>query len=259
MKKVTLLCGLLLAMSASMAAAATGVGLRWTTCIGDAGTPNKNFACTSNTGTNTLVGTFELGAAGLLATSGNEIIVDIAAAGATLPAWWGFKVAGTCRTASLSMGTTNAAGVNCADWGQGQAAGGIGAYNIGQRGPNTARVVAAVAVAPDFLQDLLGGQEYFSFTININNAKTVGTGACAGCSTPVCIVFNSVNLTTPILANNIKISGPSNGTDADFATWQGGAGVIVAPYPGGNGGTGCPQATPTQNKTWGAVKSMYHN
>src|SRR5215467_11821444 len=86
MKRVTLLCGLLLAMSASVAAA-SGVGLRWQACLGDAGAINRNFACNTNAGTNNiLVGTFELGAAGLANVSGNEVVIDLGAAGATLPA-----------------------------------------------------------------------------------------------------------------------------------------------------------------------------
>jgi hypothetical protein len=251
MKKVTLLCGLLLAMSASIATAA-GLGIRWTECIGDGGTANRNFACNVNTGSNVLVGTFELGAAGLAQTSGEEIIVDLASASATLPTWWAFKNVGTCRTGSLAIGaapTANAA--NCADWGGGLAGAGLGAYIIGARGPNTARIVAASAVPPSGLQDLSGGQEYFAFTLAINNLKTVNAG-CTGCQTAVCIVFNSLNMTTPILANNVFLTGPSNGTDADFCTWQGGAGVIVGGTPG------CGAATPTKNTTWGAVKAMYH-
>jgi hypothetical protein len=252
MKKVTLLCGLLLAVSASIAAAAPGVGLRWNECIGDAGLPNRNFACNVNTGSSTLVGTFELGA-DLGNTSGEEIVVDLATASPALPAWWGFKNVGTCRTGSLAIGsapTANAA--NCADWGGGLVAGiGIGAYIVGGAGPNTARIVAAGAVPPDGLQNLTAGTEYFGFTLTINNLKTVGTGSCEGCAVPACIVFNSVNMTTPILANNVKLSGPSNGTDAHFVTWQGGLGVNTGR------GTGCPAATPTQNKTWSQVKSMY--
>ena len=251
MKKVTLLCGLLLALSASVAAAA-GVGIRWNACLSDGGAINKNFACNTNLGTNVLVGTFETGAAGLLQTSGNEVVIDLASASSPLPAWWQMKNAGTCRATALAMNfTVSATAVNCADWAQAQSAGGIGAYNIGLRGPNTARVVAAIAVPPSALQDLVGGQEYFSFNLTINNTKSVGTGNCAGCSDPVCIVFNSINLTTPVLANNIFITGPSNGTDANFCTWQGGAGVSTP------GGSGCPQATPTHNKTWSQVKSLY--
>jgi hypothetical protein len=106
-------------------------------------------------------------------------------------------------------------------------------------------------VPPSGLQDLSGGQEYFAFTLAINNLKTVN-GGCTGCQTAVCIVFNSLNMTTPVLANNVLLTGPSNGTDADFCTWQGGAGVIVGGTPG------CGAATPTKNTTWGAVKAMYH-
>ena len=251
MKRVTLLCGLLLAMTATVASAA-GVGIRWTECIGDGGTLNRNFACNVNTGSNVLVGTFQLGAAGLAQTSGEEIVVDLGSASATLPAWWQFKNVGTCRTGSLAIGAAPTANpANCADWGGGLAGAGLGAYIIGARGPNTARVVAASAVPPSGLQDLSGGQEYFAFTLAINNLKTVN-GGCTGCQTAVCIVFNSLNMTTPILANNVFLTGPSNGTDADFCTWQGGAGVIVGGTPG------CGAATPTKNTTWGAVKAMYH-
>jgi len=249
MKKVTLLCALLLAMSASVAAAA-GVGLKWNACASDGGLTNKVFACNTNNGTNLLVGTFETGAAGLLHTSGNEVVIDLASQSTPLPAWWAFKNAGTCRSAALTMNFVNSAtAVNCVDWALGAAAGGIGAYNIGLRGPNTARLVAALAVAPDNLQNLDGGQEYFSFNLSISNVKTVN--GCAGCLDPVCIVFNSINLTTPVLANNIFLTGPSNGTDSNFCTWQGGAGVVTP------GGSGCPQATPTKNKTWSQVKALY--
>ena len=253
MKKVTMLCGLLLALSASIASA-SGVGLKWNACASDAGLTNKMFACTSNTGSNLLVGTFTLDPAGqgLANVSGNEVIIDLASADPVLPAWWQMFKAGTCRNSSLTMNfVISPSATNCADWALGFSAGGIGAYNIGQRGPNTSRIIAAIAVPPTALQNLVGGQEYFSFNVVINNLKSVGTGSCAGCQTPVCIVFNSVNLTTPILANNIKLTGPSNGSDSNYCTWQGGLGVVTG------GGSGCPAATPTKNATWSQVKSMY--
>ena len=249
MKRVTLLCGLLLAMSATVAAA-SGVGLRWNNCLANSGTINQNFACNTNSGSQpNLVGSFALGG-DLPSVSGNEVVIDLASASATLPAWWSVKNAGSCRgSLALTMNFIGGGG-NCPNWAGGAASGGIGAYNVGARGPNTARIVAALAVPPDGLQDLAGGTEYFAFNVSITNAKTVNS--CAGCSTPVCIVFNSINITTPILANNILLSGPENATDGDFATWQGGAGVVVGGTPG------CGAATPTKNATWGAVKAMYH-
>ena len=252
MKKVILLCGMLLAV-ASVASAAPGTNLRWTGCFGDGGAINRVFTCTSNTlpGGSSLVGSFEVGAA-ILQTSGQEVVIDIAAAAATLPAWWQFKNVGTCRQLSLGINfTPPSTALLCTDWSGGQASGGIGAYNIGARGPNTARIVAAIAVAGAALADLAVGQEYFSNNVTINNAKTVGTGACAGCLTPVCIVFNSIKITTQVAANDRVITGPTNGTDSNYAMWQGGAGVTVG------ASTGCPQATPTRSTTWSSVKSLY--
>jgi hypothetical protein len=249
------LCGLLLALTASIASAAAGVNLRWSACFGDGGTANKTFACNSNTaGSSVLVGSFELGA-DLLQTSGVEIVVDVATAGATLPAWWDFKNPGSCRTASLVMNPTIAiSAANCADWAAGGAAGGLAAYSVGGGGPNTSRMIGGFAIAVP-LADLTGGQEYFAFNAIINNAKTVGTGSCAGCSTPACIVLNSIKCATPpvtgVPSRDVKLSGPTNGTDSNYATWQGGAGV------NSNRGQGCPAATPTHKSTWQQVKTLY--
>jgi hypothetical protein len=251
MKKVILLCGTLLAFSATIASAAQGVNLRWQACFGDGGTLNRAFACTANTGSSLLVGSFEMGA-DLPSVSGNEVVIDLAADGPVLPDWWQFRNAGTCRTTSLSFNTTiSGAAVNCVDWGNGLSVGGIGAYIVGGGGPNTARIVAAAAVPSSSLSDLFGGTEYFSFNAVINYQKTIGAPSCAGCQVPVCLVFNSLNLTTPVAANNRKLTGPTNGTDSDFATWQGGG------NPASGRGNGCPAATPTRNSTWGSVKSLY--
>ena len=255
MKKVTLLCGMLLALTASIASAGSGVNLRWNACFGDGGAINRAFACNSNAGSNLAVGSFELGTT-LLQTSGNEIVVDLASATATLPAWWGYKNVGTCRQLAAAMnGIIAASAVNCQDWSGGQASGGIGAYNIGARGPNTSRVVAALAVPAAALADLFPAQEYFSFNFTFNNTKTVGTGACAGCNVGICLVFNSVKLTTPPVvgqpSRDITLTGPTNGTDSDFCTWQGPVAPVV------QGVVGCGQATPTRNATWSSVKALY--
>jgi len=251
MRKSTVPCGLLLALLATAASASPGVNLRWSACFGDGGTFNRGFACNVNTGGHQLVGSFELGA-NLVNTSGNEIIVDLAADAPVLLAWWEVRFPGLCRSTSLSFNTAiSPAAVNCFDWGQGLAVGGIGAYQIGIAGPNTARVKAVSAVPPSGLQTLFTGVEYFSFNLFINNVNTVGTTSCAGCETPVCIVFNSLNLTTPISANNRTLTGPTNGTDSNFCTWQGGG------QPISGRGEGCPAATPTRLTTWGTVKSLY--
>ncbi len=142
-------------------------------------------------------------------------------------------------------------GTNCPDWSNGQGQGGLGAYNIGQYGANTSRFKIVSAVPQSGYADLFAGQEYFSFNISINNLKTAGTGNCSGCTVPVCLVYNSIKITTPIGANDRTWVGNTNGTDSRVATWQGG-GAPTTPN-----GIGCPAATPTRSSTWGAVKGLY--
>jgi len=247
MKKVLLLCGLLVALTATVASAAQGVNLRWNACFGDLGTANRNSTCLANSGTNALVGSFEVGS-DILGVTGIEVVVDLVTASPTLPAWWAFG-AGGCRAGSLSANPTiSPLAANCFDWANGLAAGGLAAYQVGGGGPNTARIIIGFAVASP--NDVLGAQEYFGTNILVSNAKSVGTGGCAGCLTPGCIVFNSCNV-VPGTNAGTKAVGPTNGTDSNFATWQGGGGVSTGR------GTGCPAATPTRNTTWGSVKSLY--
>ena len=243
---------LALVLLATAAHAGSGVNLRWDRCLGDAGVFNKNFACNTNSGSEVLVCSFQLGE-DMFDVSGQELVVDLVTGGSTLPAWWAFKNAGTCRQFALSMNTANSAvAVNCTDWAEGAGVGGIGAYNIGIRGANSARLLAVSAVPPDALKSLTTGIEYFSMNFPITHIKTVGTGACDGCTVGACIVFTRVNITTPVLANNRILSSAANGTDSYFATWQGGT---ISDYYGVH--LPCPYPVPTKRSTWGALRALY--
>ena len=249
-RSLVALLALALSTIAADAHANGGVAIRWDQCYADGGAQNKNFACDTNDGSETLVVSF-VPAADIVNANGLEIVIDLASSSAILPQWWFFKNIGACRQTSLATGTT-VGGLYCPDWSAGNGFGGIAAYNVGQRGTNTSRIKMAAAVQPaDQAQNLSGLSEYLGFRLVIDNAKTVGTGACAGCTTPVCIVLMSMNISTPILLNNRLLTGPANGTDSDFALWQGGGNPVV----GGN--SGCPAATPTAKRTWGAVKALY--
>ena len=241
---------------ASSALAAPGVSLSWSFCHGEGtGSNNRTFACSANTGTNVLVCSFEL-PSDLAQVSGNEIILDVLTQQATLPAWWDFKNVGTCRSTSLSFNTTaDANNVVCIDWAQGGSSGGIGAYDqsgitgVGAGGSidpsltaSHRRLKIALAVPSTSLQNLVAATEYFACNLTINNLKTVGTGSCAGCTEPMCVVYNSCNVTTPVLANNIFI-GNASAPGANIVTWQG-------------AGPNC-NAVPTKNATWGQVKALY--
>jgi len=232
--------------------AAAGVNLRWSRCSGDGGTQNAAFACDTNSGSELLVGSFVLPAP-LAQVSGNEASIDLISQDDPLPAWWDFKNAGTCRLNSLHFNTTaNANDVVCLDWAGGHSSGGIGSYTTGtpssmgsidpSLAPQHRRCVMALAVPPDSLRDLLADTEYFSFNLVIDHAKTVGTGACGGCAGSVCLVLQLINITTPVLANNIFM-GNATTPGSNMAHWQG-------------TGADC-NLVPVKNRTWGEVKAMY--
>lgn len=237
-------------LAATPAHAARGLNLSWSRCHGEGvGTQNRTFACDTNDGTEVLVGSFVMNEP-LAQVSGNEVVIRLISQDDPLPAWWDFKNAGSCRQTSLTFNTTeDPSDVVCADWAQGGSTGGIGSYSNGfpdSIDPSLTsryrRVTLALAVPPSALMDLQPDIEYFSFNLVVDHAKTVGTGACGGCSGAVCLVFNSINITTPVLANDIYFFGGTT-PGSDMAHWQGtGAECLLVPV---------------KSKTWGEVKAMY--
>jgi hypothetical protein len=254
----------LLLIASPRASAGPGVSLSWNTCFGEGtGVRNVNFACNTNAGTRTLVGSITSGI-DIDRAYAFESQIDIAAAAADLPAWWMVQIGG-CRYGGLSSdGVASATDVACVDIALGQ---GVvpHSYSVGDRGPNTLRLHVGLGfdnLAGTFIPDVTAGVEYFIFNVRLGNSKTTGDGACGGCSTPVCIVFNSTDvlycdpLATPeCFGPNTNyprhfISGAA-APGSDFVTWQGGG------LPTVGGATGCPAATATKARTWGSVKALY--
>jgi hypothetical protein len=243
MKKIACITALLLALGAA-SASASRLNLAWTNCLGDGGTTNQNFACNANTGASTMIASFTPNMTSST-VNGNEVVIDVQTASSALPAWWEFKNPGTCRPSALSLGAfAPVSSLICLEEFAGAAFAGIGAYKIGFGGPNRARLVIAEAVPAEALAYVDDSAEWFSVSVTIKRTSSTGAGACAGCSTPACIVLNSIKLTAGGGAKD-EFIGTSPGTN--YVTWQGG--VL--------GGGGCPAATPARNTTWGAVKSLY--
>jgi hypothetical protein len=215
---------------------AAGVNISWTDC-GTFGAQNKTFACTSNSGNNTMVTSY-VSPIPMDDFAGNEMRIDLASTGA-LPVWWQMFNSGTCRgTALPTLNTTF--GANCGDNFGGSGFGAIGSYVMGA---NSGALLGGWAIGTGV--PIAPGTEYYAINVVISNSKTVGTGACGGCSQAVCLSAPFCNLAFgPSATLQQQIMIPLN---RNFVTWQGGQGV-----PGG-----CPGATPTQNKTWGQVKSLY--
>jgi hypothetical protein len=127
----------------------------------------------------------------------------------------------------------------CTDKWAGSAIGGI-VYQM-TNVPKQARLKCVMAVPPDLNFALVPNVEYYSFKLNLNSTKTVGTGACSGCSVPVCLVLNSIEVNRQVPSVDELVTNPATRA---FATWQGGI-------------PNCYAATPAKRSTWGAVKSLY--
>jgi hypothetical protein len=115
------------------AATPPGVALRWNSCFGDGGANNRTFVCASNTGVNTMVGSFSLPTA-MNGVTGIETEIAIFSSDAALPAWWQLYSSGSCRQTSLTQNTiVSPVAISCLDWAEGAALGGIGGYQAQDR------------------------------------------------------------------------------------------------------------------------------
>jgi hypothetical protein len=243
MKKTLLICGALLALTASMAFAqyGGGVNLSWTDCNAF-GEMDRTFACNTNT-TNpphNMIGSFIPPSRGCTKLTGNEMILHVLGSSPTLVPWWQFKNTGTCRQTALSV-LFSGFPYNCENYWAGQASGSIAAYVFPWTSPADARIKLVAAVGASVAGPVYGGVEYYSFLLQMSNAKTVGTPSCAGCQDPVCIVLDSINLTQPVGVGNYFMYMPA---PRSHITWQGGP-------------SNCPGGTPTKAATWGSLKSLY--
>lgn len=259
----TLLAVLALCCFAASAHATQGMNLRWNACLGDGGVSNRTFACTSNVGNDALVGSFQLEGAQFEPVNGLEFGVDVVAANsATLPNWWRFKTTGSCRQTALSTSSippTDA--VNCLDFWQGLASGGIASYTTPYyTTPDRARLMGIFALAPADVATLQPNTEYFAFRLTINHSKTIGTGACFGCVTPVCIGLSHLKLTRPVGYGDLMLIDETS-PRSSVVSWQGGPAstdFTVGPIgPGTVRVVSCSAATPARNQTWGSIKSLY--
>jgi hypothetical protein len=229
--------------AAASPAPAGGINLAWNDCYGAGGVINRDFACNTNAGTNDLYISFEPPVS-IPDVNHSYAIIDLVSAGSALPSWWQFKNPGSCRQSSLSA-TTAIAGT-CPDMLQGLGVAGIASYSVTAVVPqiplNRARILGEVFLPDSVAFPVSPGTEYSVLRIRIANTFTVGT-ACTGCTVPVCLVLSKV-LITSSNSGDFPLTNP---LASQYVTWQG----------GGIGGLGCPLETPTVNRTWGQVKSIY--
>ncbi len=272
MKKLLIMTGLLLAVTASMASA-TGVDLNWNNCLFNAAArvADMSFICDesfpgagdANTQAFQLYGSIRTGVS-LPGIKSVNATVDIQTASPVLDPWWDQPTAPAtgCRTDQngvSSMGTLAFQGLlagelkSCIGT---LMAGGVGAdsYIENTGGPNRARwnMVASRTTAVT----VQGAAKYCIFRATLDSRFTKldptdplnGDHVCQGCLDQACLVLNHVELDADPGVNTPDGKSHFYTQEiANYVTWQGGA----------IGGNGCPAATPTKKATWGQVKSLY--
>lgn len=247
MKKIVLLCGALLTLTA--VAANAQLHLTTTDCGGGAA---ATWTCTASTGTAFTV-VASVNAPPLTTLTAEEGVLEVSF-GVPVPAWWQAGT-GRCRAGTAFAVGFNGGAYSCVDYfGSVSAAVGSNSFQIGPdpavgdpNGPIDAnrvriRTISAVdgTVAAETPQPAVG-DEIFLFSLAVNKSKTTGTGFCAGCTEPACLVFKQVKLNQAVGLGDPVIGVPLN---YGFVTLQGGT-------------VDCPTATPANRSSWGQVKSLY--
>ncbi len=226
-------------MACSSSATAAGINLSWDDC-GSHGVQNKEFACTSNSGSRfTLFASF-VPPSGINRFGGVAGQIDFMSWAPTLPNWWKFG------TAECRGGTALATSVdfvngpyNCTDVFVGRGASAF-AYDIGFGTPNRARFRFQAALPAEDREALDPDTEYYAIKVSIDRTRSTGAGSCSGCCSRMDIVIREIQLFQSIEeGNDPTIYSPLN---SQFTTWQ------VA--------SSC-EVTPSHTKTWGQVKSLW--
>ena len=220
----------------------SGINLSWDTC-GSAGQINKSFACDTNSGSETLVGSVVFSRPSAV-MQGTVSELELQVESTTLPAWWSVaQSASACRllalTASYDEGATVGA---CAPlpFRFGVLVHSV-TYASGYQAPNRARASVFLLQPDVFGPGPVAGLEYHAFRLTLAHSKTVGTGACAGCGIPACISLRSVTLE----AGGSDTQTVTIPLTRAHVTWQSASDAA------------CAGATPARNDTWGAIKALY--
>lgn len=245
MKKLVLLSSALLVLTASLASAQ--VNLSWNNCI-NVGTAamNKNYACdgSANGSAHKAVMSWKE-PIGMSQFVGIQAVIDIQTSSPILPDFWRRGLSECADGNVIFPGSLSGLGnATCFNVWAGANTGGGYDYASGFGGPARARL--RVVFARDFPTSTTYGQHYLGGSVELDTFKDVDTGfgECAGCQVPACLVLNSLELFQVAGSLPVDQYTMSNADIRNWITWQG-------------GDPSCVGATPTKNKTWGSVKSMY--
>jgi len=219
----------------------------------------KTFACNTNSGSATLVGSF-----GLPQDCPDFIGISVLLNGQSdtywLPDWWQLYNTGSCRAASLSTSAdfTIAPQTICVDPWQVLAQGGIGAFQTALYPPppptappahnRFALKIAYMLVDPIALT---AGVQYYGFKVRFDYRKTVGTGACEGCATGMWLCLENTRVVGLSGEHDQMLTGELDNQAVTWnKQWYRPDDCIRLP------GRSC-YPTAAQTTTWGRVKMLY--
>lgn len=241
--------GLLLTLSMAGASRAQpvneGLSIGWGDCRTSPGTgaDNRNFGCGLSINDMPIYAAVRL-AAPVDSVISVELVVDVALADVTLPPWWHMEPGG-CHGSPPGWGAGLAdAASSCPDAWAGAASASIQGWLPGTPGgsANHGRLLAAVATFPGTLATLQAGDPQVLSRLALRGDNTL---TCSGCTTPACLVFNSIiirrlpgSVPEEIVLWTEEFPGSAR------VVWQGGSGADC-------------QAVPVRRSTWGAVKALY--
>lgn len=238
-----------------VAPARAGINLSWDDC-GTAGAQRQEFACNTNTGVPfRLIGSI-VPYQTVGAVVGASAQINVFGTQAQLPDWWKFGST-ACRGStalSVSFDFQSDGPYTCTDPWLTRARG-MMTYEVMNATDARIRISAAMPEGETFAFE--SGTEYYVFRINLGRSRTTGTGSCAGCSMPACLLLDNIQLFQhPSQQNDPWDSVPAN---SNVASWHGAYIFIWDDFENGRSGIGCAPDQPTQGarSTWGAVKSLY--
>jgi len=222
---------------------AAGLSLAWQDCRAPVGFGLENLAngCLSEILELPLFPGFRL-ASPVDSVIAFELVIDVDVAAAELPAWWHMEPAG-CRAGGWAADAATSA--SCADPWAGQGVGSFQGWIVGEPAGSArhGRLLIAAAITPGGYVTLDADVAYTACRALLRTNRTL---SCAGCTTPACLVFNSllIRRLPGASVEEVLVTG-ADGAGAERVQWQGGAGADC-------------QSVPVRRSTWGAVKALYH-
>jgi hypothetical protein len=219
-------------------ARAEGINLSWDDC-GSFGVANKAFACDVNDAVFTLVGSFILDAPDSVLGLSAEVVID--AEPALLPNWWKFpsynpypSPPGACQDSGqilLDDGQSTSCPTAVIDpesgWG----------YGWFPMSGSPSEALTGITTGSTSITEsvVVPGSEYAVLRLTLRPARTIGPGACDGCSTPMTITLSLVTMIRSDGNESHRITDPAT---RNVVTWHG-------------------LPTPVLPTTWGAIKRLY--